>query len=73
MKNKLYNIFGVLLVLSVFTFGFTGDSGKSKITADEVLAHIKYLASDELGGRFPGTKGDSLTEDYIIKQFKSYK
>lgn len=44
-----------------------------KITASEVLDHIKYLASDELGGRFPGTKGDSLTEDYIIARFSSYK
>lgn len=73
MKNKIYKLTGILLALAIFSLGFTGESGKSKITADEVLAHIKYLASDELGGRFPGTKGDSLTEDYIIKQFKSYK
>lgn len=44
-----------------------------KITTSEVIEHIKYLASDELGGRFPGTKGDSLAEAYITKQFKSFK
>jgi aminopeptidase YwaD len=43
------------------------------ISKDDILHHIKYLASDELAGRFPGTAGDSLAEDYVIKQFKEYK
>src|SRR5437667_9043002 len=42
------------------------------ITDDDIIAHIKYLASDDLGGRFPGTKGDSLAEDYVINEFKKY-
>ncbi|MCC7159167.1 MAG: M28 family peptidase [Ignavibacteria bacterium] len=58
----------IFLSLSAFN---TGDNNP-KITSDEVLSHIKYLASDELAGRFPGTAGDSLTEAYITKYFKQY-
>lgn len=36
----------------------------------DLKRHIEYLASDELGGRFPGTKGDSLAATYIRDQFK---
>jgi membrane-associated protease RseP (regulator of RpoE activity) len=32
--------------------------------------HISTLASDEFGGREPGTKGEQLAHDYIIAQFK---
>ena len=32
-------------------------------------AHISTLASDEYGGREPGTKGEKLSSIYIIKQF----
>ncbi len=32
--------------------------------------HIEYLASQELEGRYPGTKGDSLAADYILKEFE---
>lgn len=71
MKNKYFIINIVFTALFVFGFIFTG--GKDKITKEEVLEHIKYLASDELAGRFPGTRGDSLAEDYIIKHFKSSK
>ncbi|MEA1873211.1 MAG: DUF4910 domain-containing protein [Bacteroidota bacterium] len=31
---------------------------------------LKYLASETLEGRFPGTKGDSLAHVYLTKQFQ---
>lgn len=68
MKNKIYYLLLTFLLLS-FTFPY---SGHNDITSDDVLERIKYLASDELEGRFPGTKGDSLAEKYLIKEFKSY-
>lgn len=37
--------------------------------ADLYLAHIKYLASDELEGRLVGTPGIELAAEYIAKQF----
>jgi hypothetical protein len=40
------------------------------IDADAVLAHTKALASDEFEGRGPGTKGEELTVNYLVEQFK---
>src|SRR5437773_2479413 len=66
MKLKFFTL--VIFSCTLFSFKISDD----EITADEVLAHIKYLASDELAGRFPVTEGDSLAEQYIIDRFKSY-
>ena len=40
--------------------------------AQNVQNHIKYLASDELEGRYPGTAGITKARDYIANQFASY-
>ena len=40
------------------------------ITTDGLMSHIKVLASDEFEGRAPGSKGEELTVDYLIGQFK---
>lgn len=61
----------ILFVLVFFSFGFGGDPN-SEITSDELKDHVKYLSSDELAGRFPGTPGMQEAEDYIVNQFKSY-
>jgi hypothetical protein len=37
--------------------------------ADKYLAHIKYLASDELEGRLTGTPGCDQAAEYIARQF----
>ncbi|HEU4387136.1 MAG TPA: hypothetical protein VFV34_05025 [Blastocatellia bacterium] len=37
-----------------------------------MLRHIKVLASDEFEGRAPGTKGEGLTVNYLIEQFKQF-
>lgn len=42
------------------------------ITSEYIMGHIKRLASEELAGRYPGTKGDGLARDYIIERFKQY-
>lgn len=39
--------------------------------ANQVGADIKYLASDELKGRQPGTPEMKLAEDYIVNSFKA--
>jgi aminopeptidase YwaD len=71
MLNKKLNIkyFLSALFAVVFIYSFSIYDGY-EITADAVLNHIKFLASDELGGRFPGTHGDSLAEHYAIEQFQ---
>ncbi|HEX4947138.1 MAG TPA: M28 family metallopeptidase [Blastocatellia bacterium] len=40
------------------------------MTANDLLQHIKTLASDEYEGRAPGTKGEELTVNYLTEQFK---
>ncbi|HEV7766936.1 MAG TPA: M28 family peptidase [Thermoanaerobaculia bacterium] len=37
-----------------------------------IRAHTKYLSSDLLEGRGPGTRGDELATQYIATQFESY-
>jgi Zn-dependent M28 family amino/carboxypeptidase len=37
-----------------------------------MAAHDRFLASDQLEGRGPGTRGDELVVQYIAAQFKSY-
>ena len=40
--------------------------------ANAIRAHVKFLSSDLLEGRGPGTRGDALAESYIAAQFESY-
>src|SRR5450631_2479498 len=41
------------------------------IKADNLLKHIKVLASDEFEGRAPGSNGEELSVKYIYEQFKA--
>ena len=41
------------------------------IDGGEMLAHITELASDEYGGRAPGSEGEELSVAYITEQFKN--
>ncbi len=72
----------ILLLITIFNYSFSRipDDDKdginkirnNNITKEEILQHIKYLSSDLMEGRFPGTKEDSLTESYIVSEFKHY-
>jgi aminopeptidase YwaD len=39
---------------------------------DRSLQHIMYLSSEDLGGRYPGTKGDQVAASYIRDRFSVY-
>jgi Zn-dependent M28 family amino/carboxypeptidase len=41
------------------------------IDTDAVLAHTRILSSDAFEGRAPGSKGEQLTVDYLVDQFKN--
>jgi len=41
------------------------------ITADALRAHVRFLASDLLEGRGPGTRGDALAQAYISSQLEA--
>jgi hypothetical protein len=40
------------------------------ISGSELRRHIVRLASDEFEGRAPGTRGEQLTVDYLVSEFK---
>lgn len=39
------------------------------IKSENIMEHIKFLASEKLEGRYAGSKGDSLAQGYIKDQF----
>ncbi len=41
------------------------------VSADAMMADIRKLSSDEFEGRAPGSKGEALTVQYFVDQFKS--
>ena len=44
----------------------------TNFNADAIRAHVRFLSSDLLEGRGPGTRGDALATNYIAAQFESY-
>ncbi len=60
-----------LIIFLLLPFVITAQlNDDEEITVDELTAHIKYLASDELEGRKPGTKGGKLAAEYIRAELK---
>ena len=43
---------------------------RSAITAAEIDAHLRFLSSDLLEGRAPGTRGGRLAAEYIASQLR---
>jgi Zn-dependent M28 family amino/carboxypeptidase len=41
-----------------------------EISAEDFTAHVKVLASDEFGGRAPGSEGEQKTVEYLREQFE---
>jgi len=64
-------LFFFLVVLSFAVFA-QDTSDNPKITIEELQAHIKYLASDELEGRLAGSEGGKLAAEYIKSEFEKY-
>ncbi len=65
MKNTL--VVALLCVASLPAFPQTDPAA---ITAAELREHVRYLASDELGGRGSGTKGNDEAAIYIAAKLK---
>jgi Zn-dependent M28 family amino/carboxypeptidase len=49
----------------------TVPSAERTIRADAIRAHVRFLASDLLEGRGPGTRGDALAEAYVASQLEA--
>lgn len=41
-----------------------------EVSTEDLSMHIKVLASDEFGGRAPGTLGEDKTVAYLTQQFQ---
>jgi Zn-dependent M28 family amino/carboxypeptidase len=48
----------------------TSPAGAAAITPEEILRHVRVLASDEFEGRGPGTAGEDKTVAYLIAELK---
>ena len=60
-----------LLLYAPATFSQREDSTAAEpAEIDRLTEHVRYLASDELRGRFPGTPGIQLAADYIERSFR---
>ncbi|HEX5132428.1 MAG TPA: M28 family metallopeptidase [Candidatus Krumholzibacteria bacterium] len=46
-------------------------AGNSTISEQKIRDHVRYLASDELGGRAPGSPGEELAVAYITEQLRA--
>jgi Zn-dependent M28 family amino/carboxypeptidase len=83
MKRSVVSILFVVVIVTCSIVA-TGQRKKSRssmaagppraasavITTDDLMEHIKVLASDAFEGRGPGTKGEELSIEYIADQFK---
>ena len=69
----------VLICVSIAACKPSSDAGNGavnavanpSIDAQRLLAHIKNLASDDFGGRLPGTDGETKSVAYLTEQFKN--
>ena len=61
------------IALAVCALSCQGDPAPSpsegSLSGNRISAHVKFLASDALGGRGPATPGETLTTEYIATQF----
>ncbi len=62
----------ILLLLLVSLLAAQDKSRNANITAEEIKAHLNYLASDAMKGRFTGSPEERKAGDYIKAQFESY-
>jgi Zn-dependent M28 family amino/carboxypeptidase len=68
----------VLLSMAVVTIAAAStalaqtDGAPSRITAQEIDAHIRFLSSDLLEGRAPATRGGQLAEQYIAAELMAF-
>ncbi len=69
MQKLHFNLKSSVLLLFVFIFGWANLLSQ---IAQYTQNHIKYLASDELEGRYPGTTGIAKARDYIANQFGAF-
>ncbi|HJQ12084.1 MAG TPA: M28 family peptidase [Gemmatimonadaceae bacterium] len=62
-----------LLFTALTPLGFaSGQSATTRITPEEIDAHLRFLSSDLLEGRAPATRGGRIAEQYIAAQLQTF-
>jgi aminopeptidase YwaD len=69
MKALRLSLCSFLVLLPLLA---AGQTSSPEITAAELTAHVKYLASDALEGRGSGTVGNQKAATYIVDLLKSW-
>ena len=67
-------LYQILITFSLFAFSCTNVSNEFKTNNEinsNVLNHIKFLSSDEMEGRYPGSVGSTKSADYIAENFNN--
>jgi Zn-dependent M28 family amino/carboxypeptidase len=62
-------LFALLLASTLTVLAIAADPNPD-ISAERMKATVKYLSSDQLEGRGPGTRGEFLTTDHLASEFK---
>ncbi|MBK9013871.1 MAG: M28 family peptidase [Saprospiraceae bacterium] len=66
---KISSIVGILITCAFQVFC---QNSSFNFTKAELESHLKYIASDELGGRRTASEGEQLAADYITRQLENY-
>lgn len=69
MKRSFLLLFVLIITINLFAQKTWQDS---EITKKDVKAHIFYLASENMKGRFTGSDEERLAGDYLKERFQTY-
>jgi hypothetical protein len=74
MKRSIETLGALALALALgapaVVAGADATAAAGKIGEASYLGHVKRLASDEFEGRAPATKGETLTVNYLVENFR---
>jgi aminopeptidase YwaD len=76
IKNSGFNfsIIAILLTLTLVTSAQQPKpGGQAAPDIEQLKKHVKYLASDKLEGRYPGSAGAEKAAAYLAEQFNRFK
>ena len=72
MKQLPFLLFAALLLSTSLTAQSEGRAPEFDLTAEELEAHLRFIASDALMGRRTGEKGNDIAAAYIAAQYAAY-
>jgi hypothetical protein len=70
--NKYFKPRFYFLLIFALTFNYVYSQRATSPEALKVAEYVRFLASDELEGRYPGTQGNYRAAEYIENLFKQF-